>query len=120
MAGPRPEPIGGYVGGLYPGCRTIVGFGEKTLLPSASEVSQAVWDAVGFGWDSAAFGGIPTRSRSLVLVVDLLALGLDAGRGGAVVGGRRRRGGIVAVAGAAGISRAVALLAGGEARGNED
>src|SRR5689334_20959120 len=59
--------------------------------------------------------------RSPVLVVDLLALGLDARGGRAVVGGRRRGGGIGAIAGAVGIGRAVALVAaGGEAEGQAE
>src|SRR6187399_995660 len=59
--------------------------------------------------------------RSAVLVVDLLALGFDAGRRGAVVGGRGRGGRVGAVAGAVGIGRAVALVAaGGEAQGQAE
>src|SRR5205823_14892626 len=99
-----PTPHGGSAG--------ILGFAPKSLMPSASEVSHGGWDTAGKA------GKLPARSA--VLVVDLLALGLDAGRARAVVGGRRRGGGVVAVAGAAGIGRAVALLAGGEAAGNED
>src|SRR5215212_9582217 len=94
-----PTPHGGSAG--------IVGFGPKSLMPSASEASHGGWDMAGNP------GKLPARSA--VLVVDLLALSLDAGRARAVVGGRRRGGGVVAVASAAGIGRAVALLAGGEA-----
>src|SRR3954471_20404975 len=53
-----------------------------------------------------------------ILVVDLLPLGLDAGRARAVVGSGRRRGRVVAVTGAARIGRAIALVAaGGESDG---
>src|SRR5258708_2258138 len=98
-----PTPHGGSAG--------IVGFAPKSLMPSASEASHGGWDMAGSPRE------LPARSAGLV--VDLLALGLDAGRARAVVGGRRRGGGVVAVAGAAGIGRAVALLASGEAAGNE-
>ena len=33
--------------GLHPRGDGILGFGEKTLVSSASEASQAVWDEVG-------------------------------------------------------------------------
>src|SRR5947209_5576570 len=106
-----PSPDNVFRATPHGGLAAILGFGPKSLVPSASEVSHEGWEPAGKA------GKLPARSA--VLVVDLLALGLDAGRARAVVGGGGRGGGVVAVAGAAGIGRAVALLAGGEAAGNE-
>src|SRR6187455_2725793 len=109
-AGRPPTRRSAFIWGV--GCGWIHGLMAQKPCAMGIQAVHGEWTLV----DSSRPPG-----RSAVLVVDLLALGLDAGRGGAVVGGRGRGGGVGAVAGAVGIGRAVALVAaGGEAEGQTE